>query len=253
MSVEERLTICNLSIELGAKIGMIAPDDTTFDYLAGPPLCAAGRHVCARDGDWRALPTDEGARFDAESPIDASAIAPQVTWGTSPRARDRGRRHAPRSRRRQRSARRKAMEAALDYMGLTPGAAIEGTPIDWVFIGSCTNCRLSDIRDAARSSKGASRERCQCVGRSRLGGGQTRAEAEARRRVPLAGFEWREPGCRCASPRTARPSRPGERSVSTSNRNFVGRQGPGARTHLASPSGAVAAAIAGAITDVKDF
>jgi 3-isopropylmalate/(R)-2-methylmalate dehydratase large subunit len=252
LDVEGRLTICNLSIELGAKCGMIAPDDTTFAHLAGRPYAPTGEAWDAAISDWRTLPSDADARFDREVAIDVGDIAPQITWGTSPEhvvgvdglipdpvAVD--------------ADRRAALRAALDYMDLKPGAPIAGTPVDWVFIGSCTNSRISDLRAAAAVAKGrkvAATVRAWVVPGSE--NVKRQAEAEGLDRVfKAAGFEWREPGCSMCVAMNNETVPPGQRSVSTSNRNFVGRQGPGARTHLASPAMAAAAALAGKIVDVR--
>lgn len=253
MSVDQRLTVCNLSIELGAKIGMIAPDDTTFSYVAARRYAPSGAMFDRAVAAWRMLPSDDGARFDAEHVIDASRIAPQVTWGTSPQdviAVD-GRIPDPASF--VDPQRRKVAAAALDYMGLTAGAAIEGTPVDYVFIGSCTNGRLSDIRDAARIVKGrkvAPHVQAWVVPGSQAV--QRAAESEGLDRIFLeAGFEWRKAGCSMCVAINGDTVAPGKRSVSTTNRNFVGRQGPNARTHLASPAMAAAAAVSGCIADLR--
>jgi 3-isopropylmalate/(R)-2-methylmalate dehydratase large subunit len=253
MSVDERLTVCNLSIELGAKIGMIAPDDTTFQYLAGRPYAPQNAMFERAVAHWRSLPTDDGARFDLEHTIDTEMIAPQVTWGTSPQDVISVDGRIPDPAREPDPQRRNAMELALSYMGLTPGAAIEGTPIDWVFIGSCTNGRLSDIREAARVVAGrriAPNVRAWVV----PGSAATlrAAEREGLDKIFLsAGFEWRKSGCSMCAGVNGDIIAPGQRSVSTSNRNFVGRQGPNARTHLASPIMAAAAALEGRIADAR--
>jgi 3-isopropylmalate/(R)-2-methylmalate dehydratase large subunit len=253
MGVEGRMTVCNLSIELGAKIGMVAPDDTTIQYAATRPMAPKGAMFERAAAHWRTLPSDDDAPFDREEVVDVSTIPPQITWGNSvedtlpidgrvpdPAA-------APSAERGQ------AIKATLDYMGLKPGQAIAGTPVDWVFIGSCTNSRLSDLRAAAAVAKGrkvAANVRAWVVPGSRTV--KRDAEAEGLDRVfRAAGFEWREPGCSLCVGANGEQLGPGQRSVSTSNRNFVGRQGPRARTHLASPAMAAAAAIAGAITDVR--
>ncbi|HET9615580.1 MAG TPA: 3-isopropylmalate dehydratase large subunit [Pseudolabrys sp.] len=253
MSIDERLTVCNLSIELGAKIGMIAPDDTTFEFLAGRRYAPQGDMFERALGCWRGLPTDEGARFDVEHSIDVDTVAPQVTWGTSPQDVIAVDSRIPDPSRESDPQRRKAMEAALAYMGLAPGAAIEGTPIDWVFIGSCTNGRLSDIREAARIVAGrkiAPNVRAWVVPGSEAT--QRAAEREGLDKVFLsAGFEWRKSGCSMCAGVNGDIIAPGQRSVSTTNRNFVGRQGPNARTHLASPAMAAAAALSGCIADAR--
>ena len=253
LGVEGRLTMCNLSIELGAKIGMIAPDDTTIEYLAGRPLAPKGELWDRAVADWRGLPSDPDARFDREVEIDVARIVPQITWGTSPEHVVGVDERVPDPAAVGNPDRRRAMEAALEYMGLQPGAPIAGTPVDWVFIGSCTNSRLSDLRDAATIAKG--RKVAEHVRAWVVPGSENvkrQAEAEGLDRIfKDSGFEWREPGCSmCLAFNGDRVPR-GQRSVSTSNRNFVGRQGPGARTHLASPAMAVAAAVSGRITDVR--
>jgi 3-isopropylmalate/(R)-2-methylmalate dehydratase large subunit len=255
MSVEERLTICNLSIELGAKIGMVAPDDTTFAYLAGRRFAPVGQDWENAVAYWRSLGSDADARFDCEVKIDVTAVVPQITWGTSPEqvmpvdgripAADAGSAHGSRD----------AIENALAYMGLEGGRPIMGTPVDRVFIGSCTNSRISDLRAAAEIARG--RKVAATVQAWVVPGSEAvkrAAEAEGLDRVFIdAGFEWREPGCSMCLAANGETVPPGMRSVSTSNRNFVGRQGPGARTHLASPAMAAAAAIAGEITDARHF
>ena len=255
MDIEGRMTICNLSIEFGAKIGMVAPDDTTFEWIAGRPYAPGGASWDAALAHWRGLPSDDGAAFDREIAIDCATLAPRITWGTSPEhampidGRIPAPEDAPDAQRRQ------ACEQALAYMGLQPGMPIAGVPVDRVFIGSCTNSRLPDLRLAARIARGrrvAPGVRAWVV----PGSEQVRrdAQAEGLHRVFLdAGFEWREPGCSMCVAANGETVAPGERSVSTSNRNFVGRQGPGARTHLASPATAAAAAIAGRIVDPRAF
>jgi 3-isopropylmalate/(R)-2-methylmalate dehydratase large subunit len=253
MSVDQRLTICNLSIELGAKIGMIAPDDTAFEYLAGKPYASEGEMFDRACAYWRTLPTDDEARFDVEHTIDAAEIAPQITWGTSPQDVIAVDQRIPDPARETDPQRRQVMETALAYMGLKPGDAIEGTPVDWVFVGSCTNGRLSDIREAARVVAGrkvAPNVRAWIVPGSEAT--QRAAEREGLDTVFLsAGFEWRKAGCSMCAGINGDTVAPGQRSVSTTNRNFVGRQGPNARTHLASPAMAAAAAIAGRIVDAR--
>jgi len=253
MSIDERLTVCNLSIELGAKIGMIAPDDTTISYLAGRPYAPQGELFDRACEHWRSLPSDDGARFDVEHRIDAAAIAPQVTWGTSPQDVIAVDQRIPDPAHESDPQRRRAMEAALAYMGLTPGQALEGTPVDWVFVGSCTNGRLSDIREAARVVAGrkvAPNVLAWVVPGSEST--QRAAEREGLDKIFLsAGFEWRKSGCSMCAGINGDTVPPGQRSVSTTNRNFVGRQGPNARTHLASPAMAAAAAIAGCIADAR--
>jgi 3-isopropylmalate/(R)-2-methylmalate dehydratase large subunit len=253
MPVEGRLTICNLSIELGAKMGLIAPDEKTYDYLRGRAYAPQGEMWDLAVAAWRRLPSDPDAVFDQEIVIDVETIIPQVTWGISPE-------HVigvdgliPDPRAVADPARRAAIESALDYMGLKPGAPIIGTPVDWVFIGSCTNSRLSDLRAAAEVARG--RKVAPGVRAWVVPGSETvKRDAVAEGLDKLftdAGFEWREPGCSMCLAANGETVAPGQRSVSTSNRNFIGRQGPRARTHLASPATAAAAAIFGAIADVR--
>ena len=253
LGIEGRLTICNMSIEFGAKVGMIAADDTTFAYLEGRPLAPSGAAFDAAVAYWRTLATDEGARFDREIAIDAADIAPQITWGTSPAHTIAVTDTIPDPDQAADASQREAWAKALAYMGLEAGKPIAGTPVDRVFIGSCTNGRLSDLEAAAAIVKGrrvAGRVTAWAV----PGSMKVKAEAEARGLDQVfreAGFEWREPGCSMCVAANGEVVPPGERSVSTSNRNFVGRQGPRARTHLASPAMAAAAAIEGAIADVR--
>ena len=248
LPLEARLTLCNLSIEMGAKMGFVAPDDTTFAYLKGRRFAPTGAGWDAAVAAWRELRSDDGAVFDREVTIDASQIAPQITWGTSPEQVAPVTAHVP-----QPSG--PADQAALDYIGLQPGQPLAGTPVDWVFIGSCTNSRLSDLRDAAAVLKG--RRVAPHVTAWVVPGSETvkrEAEAEGLHTQFLeAGFQWREPGCALCVCVNGESVPAGKRSVSTSNRNFVGRQGTGARTHLASPAMAAAAALAGAIVDVRSF
>jgi len=253
MSVEGRMTVCNLSIELGARIGMVAPDDTTLQYMAERPMAPKGALFDRAAAYWRGLSSDPGAVFDRDEAIDVAAIAPQITWGNSVEDTIGVDGLVPDPARAPDAARADAMRATLDYMGLTPGTPIAGTKVDWVFIGSCTNSRLSDLRDAARVARGrtvAAGVRAWVVPGSRMV--KRDAEAEGLDQVfRAAGFEWREPGCSMCVAANGEQVGPGQRSVSTSNRNFVGRQGPRARTHLASPAMAAAAAIHGAIADVR--
>jgi 3-isopropylmalate/(R)-2-methylmalate dehydratase large subunit len=253
LTIEERLTVCNLSIELGSKTGLMAPDDTTYEYLAGRRYAPKGALFDVALAHWRKLPSDDDAVFDAEHTIHVPDIAPQITWGTSPEDVIDITGRVPDPSNEPNAERRKNMEAALDHMGLRPGDVIEGTPVDWVFIGSCTNGRLSDLREAAKALSGrkvAASVRAWVVPGSVAV--KRAAEREGLHRQFLdAGFEWREPGCSMCLGANGDIIAPGERSVSTTNRNFVGRQGPGGRTHLASPSTAVAAAIAGRIFDIR--
>jgi 3-isopropylmalate/(R)-2-methylmalate dehydratase large subunit len=253
LSLDARLTLCNLSIEMGAKIGMVGPDDSVYAYLDGKPFAPRGALFERAVDSWRGLPTDSGAIFDREEIIDVSQISPQVTWGTSPqdvvpidgRIPDPADEADP--------ERRLALQRALDYMGLDGGQSLVGTPVDWVFIGSCANSRLSDLREAATVARG--RHVAPGVHAWVVPGSEaTKRAAEAEglhRQFVDAGFEWRSPGCSMCLAANGETVPPGQRSVSTSNRNFVGRQGPGARTHLASPAMAAAAAVTGHLVDVR--
>jgi len=253
LPIEGRLTICNLSIELGAKMGLIAPDEKTYEYIRGRRYAPQGEMWHQAVAAWRQLPSDPDAVFDREVMIDVATIIPQVTWGISPEHVVGVDGHVPDPRAIADPARRAAIEAALDYMGLQAGTPIAGTPVDWVFIGSCTNSRLSDLRAAAEIARG--RKVAPGVRAWVVPGSETvkrDAVAEGLDRVfTEAGFEWREPGCSMCLAANGETVAPGQRSVSTSNRNFIGRQGPRARTHLASPAMAAAAAIKGAIADVR--
>jgi 3-isopropylmalate/(R)-2-methylmalate dehydratase large subunit len=253
LSVEERLTVCNLSIELGSKIGMIGPDEATYSHLSGRRFAPKNALFERAVAHWRMLATDDGATFDAEHTIQVDEIEPQITWGTSPQDVIAINDKVPDPSKEADVKRRERMQAALDYMGLTPGETIEGKPIDWVFIGSCTNGRLSDLREAARLLKGhkvAANVRAWAVPGSESV--KRAAEREGLDRVfTTAGFEWRAPGCSMCVGANGDIMAPGQRSVSTTNRNFVGRQGPGARTHLGSPATAVAAAVTGTIADAR--
>ena len=255
MSIEERLTIANLSIEFGARMGMMAPDETTYAYLKGLPLAPKDATWDAAVAAWRALPSDEGAVFDREVSFDAGDIAPQITWGTSPGQTLAVNGVVPQPDSFAEADLQNSAEMALDYMGLTAGKAIAGTKIDRVFIGSCTNARISDLRRAAAVAKG--RQVAANVTAWVVPGSvqvMREAEAEGLDEVFLAaGFEWREPGCAQCVATNGETIAPGERCISTSNRNFVGRQGPKARTHLAGPAMAAAAAVMGEITDVRNL
>jgi 3-isopropylmalate/(R)-2-methylmalate dehydratase large subunit len=245
LPIEGRLTICNLSIELGAKMGMV-------EFLRGRPYAPQGEMWDRAVRAWRELPSDADAVFDKEVVIDVEKIIPQVTWGISPEHVIGVDGYIPDPRTIDDPARR-AIETALDYMGLKGGMPIAGTPVDWVFIGSCTNSRMSDLRAAAEIARG--RKVAPGVRAWVVPGSENikrEAIAEGLDKIFIeAGFEWREPGCSMCLAANGETVGPGQRSVSTSNRNFVGRQGPRARTHLASPASAAAAAIAGAIADVR--
>ena len=253
MPIEGRLTICNLSIELGAKMGMVAPDEKTFEFVRGRRYAPQGAMWERAVAAWRKLPSDANAVFDREVTIDVGKIIPQITWGISPEHVVGVDGHVPNPADIADPGRRSAIETAIDYMGLKPGAPIAGTPVDWVFIGSCTNSRMSDLRAAAAIARG--RKVAPGVRAWVVPGSETvKREAVAEGLDKLfteAGFEWREPGCSMCLAANGEVVAPGQRSVSTSNRNFIGRQGPQARTHLASPAMAAAAAISGAIADVR--
>jgi 3-isopropylmalate/(R)-2-methylmalate dehydratase large subunit len=255
MDIEGRLTLCNLTVELGAKSGTVAPDDITFEYLKGRRFAPQGAAFDAAVSDWRSLVTDDGAVFDREEMIDAASVAPTITWGTSPQDAIAIDGLVPDPSSAVDAVRRDEMQAAIDYMGLVPGSRIAGTPVDWVFIGSCANSRLSDLREAANIARGhkvAPGVTAWVVPGSELV--KRAAEAEGLDRLfEESGFRWRQPGCSLCVAANGERVPPGARSVSTSNRNFVGRQGPGARTHLASPAMAAAAAVAGVITDVREL
>ena len=253
LDVEGRLTICNMSIECGAKMGMVAADDVTFEYLSGRPFAPKGAVWDAALAQWRTLPSDEEAAFEREVTLDMDAVAPQVTWGTSPEHVSSVTARVPDPADAPDAGRREAWGRALDYMGLRPGTALEDVPIDHVFIGSCTNARLSDLRAAAAVLDG--RKVATGVTAWVVPGSQSvkrAAEAEGLdASFRAAGFEWREPGCSQCVAANGEIVPPGKRAVSTTNRNFVGRQGPRARTHLVSPAMAAAAAVTGRITDVR--
>jgi 3-isopropylmalate/(R)-2-methylmalate dehydratase large subunit len=253
LSVEGRLTIANMSIEFGARGGLIAADDTTFEYLHGREMAPKGALWDSALRDWRELFDERDAVYDKVIQIDCAKLKPQVTWGNSPQdviAIDAA---IPEPAAFADTARRALAERALGYMDLTPGRPIEGTPIDIAFIGSCTNGRLSDLRAAAAVARG--RKVAEGVRALVVPGSahvKTAAEAEGLHHVfQEAGFEWREAGCSMCVAAGGDIVAPGKRSISTSNRNFEGRQGPASRTHLASPAMVAAAAIAGCITDVR--
>jgi len=256
MSVEGRLTVCNMSIEGGARAGLVAPDETTFAYLQGRPLAPQGAEWDAAVAYWRTLHTDDGATFDKSVVIDATQVEPTVTWGTSPEdtAPIGGTVPAPESF--ADPSKQDAARKSLDYMGLVPGQKLAGVEVQNVFIGSCTNSRIEDLRAAAAVLKG--RHKADNVKWAIVvpGSGLVKEQAEAEgldRIFTDAGLEWREPGCSACLGMNPDKVPPGERCASTSNRNFVGRQGPGARTHLVSPAMAAAAAVTGRLTDVREL
>jgi 3-isopropylmalate/(R)-2-methylmalate dehydratase large subunit len=251
MSIEGRLTICNMSIEAGARAGMVAPDDTTFQYLSGRPFAPTGVEWDRALRYWRSLPSGPEAVFDTEVGLDASDVAPMVTWGTSPQDAVTISQSVPDPAADPSLERRAEMQRALEYMGLTPGTPLEGIAIDRVFIGSCTNSRIEDLRAAAEIVRGARAAIPAAVvpGSTQV---KRQAEAEGLNRVFIdAGFEWRSAGCSMCVGMNGDLVGPRQRCASTSNRNFVGRQGIDARTHLMSPVMAAAAAITGRLTDVR--
>lgn len=255
MSIEERLTICNLSIEMGAKFGMIAPDARTFAYLAGRPFSPHGELFERGVAHWKTLVSDEGAHFDREETIDASAVVPMMTWGTSPEHVIGIGARVPADEDSPDAMRREEWRAARDYMGLEQGSQLLGQRVDRIFIGSCTNSRLSDLVAAAGQLRGR-RVAAHVEAWVVAGSEQVKREAEAlglHEQFKAAGIQWREPGCSMCVAANGEVARPGQRVISTSNRNFVGRQGPGVRTHLASPETAVACALAGAIVDPREL
>ncbi len=250
-----RLTVCNMSIEAGARAGMIAPDDTTFAYIKDRPYAPKGEAFDRAVEYWRTLPSDPGAHYDRVVTLHASEIAPMVTWGTSPETVLPITGSVPDPAAVEDEAARVQMRRMLDYMALTPGQKLADIPVDVVFIGSCTNGRIEDIRAAAAVVLGkrvAPGVRAMVVPGSGLV--KLQAEAEGLDQVMLdAGFEWREAGCSMCLGMNPDKLKPGQRCASTSNRNFEGRQGPGGRTHLLSPAMAAAAAVTGRLTDVRDL
>ncbi|WP_010217284.1 3-isopropylmalate dehydratase large subunit [Sphingomonas sp. PAMC 26621] len=255
MSIEGRLTVANMSIEAGARSGLVAPDETTFAYLKGKPMAPKGDAWDRAVAYWRTLPSDPGARYDRVVTLDATDIAPLLTWGTSPEDVVAITGHVPDPDSFADPAKRDAARKSLDYMGLTAGTAMQDVGIDYVFIGSCTNSRIEDLRAAASVANGrrvADGVHALVVPGSGLV--KRQAEAEGLDRIFVeAGFDWREPGCSMCLAMNPDKVPPGLRCASTSNRNFVGRQGPGARTHLVSPAMAAAAAVTGRLSDVRDL
>jgi len=253
LDMEARMTICNMSIEWGGRAGMVAPDETTFAYMEGRPYAPKGAEWKQAVEFWRSLPTESGARFDREVRLDAGALAPMVTWGTSPEHAAPVTGRVPDPAQATDEAKRAEIVAALDYMALKPGTALADIAVDRVFIGSCTNSRIEDLRAAAQVAR---------LGRAKVPswivpGSMTvkrQAEAEGLDRLFIgAGFEWRSPGCSLCTAINGDQLLPGERCASTSNRNFRGRQGTGGRTHLVSPAMAAAAALTGRLADVREF
>jgi len=254
LSMEGRMTVCNMSIEAGARAGMVAVDDTTIEYLRGRPLAPTGPDWESAVAYWKSLRSDPDAKFDREVALRAEEIRPHVTWGTSPEMVVSIEGEVPDPDREKDSIRREGIERALSYMGLKPRTRITDIRLDKVFIGSCTNSRIEDLRAAAAVVKG--RRVAQNIRLAMVvpGSGLVKAQAEREgldRVFRDAGFEWREPGCSMCLAMNADRLEPGERCASTSNRNFEGRQGDGGRTHLVSPVMAAAAAIAGHFVDVR--
>jgi len=256
LSMEGRMTLCNMTIEAGARAGMVAVDETTIEYLRGRPFAPAGEQWERAAAAWRGLQSDPDATFDAVVEIDAATIQPLVTWGTSPEMVTTVDGRVPRLEEFSDPVKRRGAERALEYMGLTPGMPIRDIRVDKIFIGSCTNSRIEDLRAAAAVVRGrhvAANVRLAMVV---PGSGLVKRQAEEEgldRIFTAAGFEWREPGCSMCLAMNADRLEPGERCASTSNRNFEGRQGPGGRTHLVSPAMAAAAAIAGHFIDVREI
>lgn len=253
MSVAARLTLCNMAVEFGAWTGIVAPDDTTIEYLAGRPFAPAGRAWDAAVLHWRGLPTDDGARFDAEISLDAGAVGPQVTWGTSPEHVTGVDGAVPDPAGVADGAARASMQKALDYAGLLPGARLDTVPIEGAFIGSCTNGRLEDLRAAAAILRGR-RVAPGLVAICVPGSTPVKRAAEAEGIDAVfrdAGFEWRESGCSLCFYGGGDSFGTARRVISSTNRNFENRQGPGVRTHLASPATVAASALAGRIADPR--
>jgi 3-isopropylmalate/(R)-2-methylmalate dehydratase large subunit len=252
--MEGRMTVCNMAIEAGARAGMVAVDDTTISYLKGRPMAPTGADWDRAVMHWRTLHSDPGAKFDTVIRIDATQLRPHVTWGTSPEMVVDIDDRVPDPDKEKDATRREGMERALQYMGLKPNTPISEIRIDKVFIGSCTNSRIEDLRAAAAVVRGRRKADSVKVAMVVHGSGPVKAQAEAEgldKIFRAAGFEWREPGCSMCLAMNADRLEPGERCASTSNRNFEGRQGAGGRTHLVSPAMAAAAGIAGHFVDVR--
>lgn len=255
LSMEGRMTVCNMTIEGGARAGLIAPDEKTFAYIKGRPMTPKDANWDKAVSWWKTLPTDAGAVFDKEIHINAADIAPSVTWGTSPQDVLPITGIVPNPDDETDTNKKAAIIRALDYMGLTAGTKLTDVPVDKVFIGSCTNGRIEDLREVARVAEGK-RVAASVQAMIVPGSGLVKAQAEAEgldKILLAAGFEWREPGCSLCLGMNEDKLNAGERCASTSNRNFEGRQGRGARTHLLSPAMAAAAAITGKLTDIREF
>jgi 3-isopropylmalate/(R)-2-methylmalate dehydratase large subunit len=255
LTMEERMTVCNMSIEAGARAGLIAPDETTFNYLRGREYAPQGEAYDRAVAIWKELPTDEGAVYDTVVEFDVDTLIPQVTWGTSPGMGTDITKNVPVPSELPTENERKAAEKALEYMGLTPGTPMSEIPIDYVFIGSCTNGRIEDLRAAAEIARGYKvSDRVTAIVVPGSGRVKIQAEKEGLDQIfTEAGFEWRDAGCSMCLAMNPDVLKPGQRCASTSNRNFEGRQGRDGRTHLVSPAMAAAAAIMGKFTDVRDW
>jgi 3-isopropylmalate/(R)-2-methylmalate dehydratase large subunit len=258
LSMEGRMTVCNMAIEAGARAGMVAPDEKTFEYVKGRPLAPKGVEWEQAVAYWRTLHSDPDAKFDAVVKLDASQVVPQVTWGTSPEMVTSIDGRVPDPDQEKDGNKRNAMERALTYMGLQPGKPMNDIHVDKVFIGSCTNSRIEDMREAAAMVRKLGRKVAPNVKAALVvpGSGVVKEQAEREgldKVFRAAGFEWREPGCSMCLAMNADRLEPGERCASTSNRNFEGRQGAGGRTHLVSPAMAAAAAVHGHFVDVRQF
>ncbi|MEC7163916.1 MAG: 3-isopropylmalate dehydratase large subunit, partial [Pseudomonadota bacterium] len=255
LSMEGRMTLCNMSIEAGARAGLVAPDEKTFAFLEGRAKAPSGEAWEAAVAYWRTLKSDDDAEFDREITIDAANLPPLVTWGTSPQDVVSIEGQVPDPAAIEDEGQRRAVARALDYMGLSAGTKMQDIAIDRVFIGSCTNSRIEDLRAAAKIAEG--RQVATNVSAMVVpGSGLVKQQAEAEGLDAIfkaAGFEWREPGCSMCLAMNADKLAPGERCASTSNRNFEGRQGRGGRTHLVSPAMAAAAAVTGRFADIRDF
>jgi 3-isopropylmalate/(R)-2-methylmalate dehydratase large subunit len=258
LSMEGRMTVCNMAIEAGARAGLVAVDEKTIEYVKGRPLAPKGVEWDQAVPYWRTLHTDPGAKFDTVVELDATRIIPQVTWGTSPEMVLGVDGRVPDPDKEKDASKRDAIERALAYMGLEPGKALADIYVDKVFIGSCTNSRIEDMREAAAMVKKLGRKVARTVKLAMVVPGSGLVKEQAEREglheiFKAAGFEWREPGCSMCLAMNADRLEPGERCASTSNRNFEGRQGAGGRTHLVSPAMAAAAAVHGHFVDVRQF
>ncbi|MCQ6560322.1 3-isopropylmalate dehydratase large subunit [Paenibacillus mendelii] len=255
LSMEERMTVCNMSIEGGARAGLIAPDQTTFEYLRGREYAPQGEAYDRAVAAWEQLTTDEGAAYDTVVEFDVDSLIPQVTWGTSPGMGTDITANVPNPAEMATENERKAAEKALEYMDLKPGTPMSEIPVDYVFIGSCTNGRIEDLRAASEIAKGYKvSEDVTAIVVPGSGRVKIQAEKEGLDKIFVeAGFEWRDAGCSMCLAMNPDVLQPGQRCASTSNRNFEGRQGRGGRTHLVSPAMAAAAAIMGKFTDVRDW